>query len=757
LMVTTAVTFSVLTLVILFLFSILELIFSFQTQQQVIVGQQLNIAQHAAETVSSFIKEKFAILDQAADINNLALSPDRRELIMSKMLGRESSFRQLLLTDMEGRELQMVTRSSIITPSPFQEYKESILAEMLKERKYISPVYIDETTNELLILIAVSANDIFHKPQGILMVEINLKFMWDLVSGISVGQEGLAYVVDKEGKLIAFKDTSRVLKDENLAGLKEVAEFMRGEIDDEPGAISKGIVETYVTSVFVPLHNPDWAMIIEIPILEAYAAVLQRLGYMLLAMLFSGILAAIGGVYFSRKITKGIITLTSVAKEISHGNLDTKIEIDSENKENEIGNLATSFNLMAGKLKDLYANLEEKVREKTTELAFQVVEVEKSKSAVLNLLEDLEVEKASVEHKVVERTRELAEEKAEFVASITGLPLGFVLIDKQQNVILHNSSVEKILGVNEQDLNLNKIAELFDSKFSFKENYNSCMTEKKIINENGIMYGSKFLHLFMSPVEMIHDHGEIIGVVILIEDITEEKVLERSREEFFSIASHEMRTPLTAIRGNMSLIKDFFGEQMKDPEVKQMIEDSYQGSVRLIGVVNDFLDASRLEQGRISFQKEKLDFSVLIEDVARDLKKESEEKGLSLIFERAETPMVVLADNERTKQVIINLISNAIHYSSKGNIIVSLAKEDGFIKCSVSDTGGGISTQNQNLLFRKFQQAGEKMLARDVSKGTGLGLYISKLLVEAMGGKIWLERSELGKGSVFIFTLPATQ
>ena len=114
----------------------------------------------------------------------------------------------------------------------------------------------------------------------------------------------------------------------------------------------------------------------------------------------------------------------------------------------------------------------------------------------------------------------------------------------------------------------------------------------------------------------------------------------------------------------------------------------------------------------------------------------------------------VFADNDKTRQIIINLIGNSLKYTEKGGVTVSIEKDESFVKLQVSDTGRGIEEDQQNLLFRKFQQTERSILTRDTTQGTGLGLYISKLMIEGMGGKIASEKSEPNIGSVFSFTLP---
>ena len=212
---------------------------------------------------------------------------------------------------------------------------------------------------------------------------------------------------------------------------------------------------------------------------------------------------------------------------------------------------------------------------------------------------------------------------------------------------------------------------------------------------------------------------------------------------------------MTAIRGNTSLIMEYFWKKIEDKEVREMLSDMHESSVRLIDIVNDFLDVSRLEQGKIEFKKEKIDISEIVHDSLEELKVKAEEKGLKVeeVLSKERIPNA-LADKNRTTQIILNLLGNAINYTQKGGIKIKILKNGEFIKISISDTGVGITEKNKKLLFKKFQQAGERVLARDVTRGTGMGLYISKLLVEGMGGKIYLEDSISGKGSTFSFELP---
>jgi len=253
-------------------------------------------------------------------------------------------------------------------------------------------------------------------------------------------------------------------------------------------------------------------------------------------------------------------------------------------------------------------------------------------------------------------------------------------------------------------------------------------------------------------------HKETIGWVVLIEDTTEATIQERSKDEFFSIASHELRTPLTSIKGNASMIMDFYKDALKDPQLKEMVDDIHTSAERLIEIVNDFLDLSRLEQGKMSFAYVPTSLDKVIEGVTYEMKVVLNEKKIYLKTDKLtlNSLPLVWADENRLKQVIYNLIGNAAKFTDEGGISIttSLSDDKTLIKVILTDTGRGMTEESQQLLFHKFQQASSSLLTRDTTRGTGLGLYISKMIVESMGGKIALESSVVDKGSVFSFTVP---
>ncbi len=378
--------------------------------------------------------------------------------------------------------------------------------------------------------------------------------------------------------------------------------------------------------------------------------------------------------------------------------------------------------------------------------------------------------RAMVEREVEERTHQLQEakdrisegwlqlqqEKVKLTASINALPIGFFLLDEKHNVIVANRSLALILGIDESELSYDKVFGELGSVISDAANIcPHCRGNNDEYEVEDVKYKAKVLRVFSVPVMKAQEY---IGAAILVEDQTEEKMLERSKDEFFAIASHELRTPLTAIRGNTSLINEYFKEQLKDPNLKEIVDDMHESSIRLIEIVNDFLDVGQLEQGKVEFKKEVFSLVDLTREVYHDLNSVASQKGLVLRYEEPTEGLPdSLADQGKVKQIVTNLVGNSIKYTKAGEVNIGLSRNGANLKVMVRDTGIGISEANKRRLFGKFVQASESYLARDVTRGTGLGLYISRLLATGMGGKVYLESSELGRGSTFVLEVPAVE
>lgn len=229
------------------------------------------------------------------------------------------------------------------------------------------------------------------------------------------------------------------------------------------------------------------------------------------------------------------------------------------------------------------------------------------------------------------------------------------------------------------------------------------------------------------------------------------KKLDAAKSEFISIASHQLRTPLTVIKGYISMLMlgDFgpIAEKEKEP-----LEKIYESSERLIQLVENLLNVSRIESGRLQFNFKVMQLEYLVLSVMEELDKKAKDKGLGLVYLKPKKLLSEIKfDEEKLRQVVVNLIDNSIKYTAKGKVEVGLKQSARAIEFSVSDTGAGIKKDDLPKLFQKFSRGTGKTAAME---GTGLGLYVARQMVEAHKGKIWAESKGEGMGSRFCFSLP---
>jgi len=227
------------------------------------------------------------------------------------------------------------------------------------------------------------------------------------------------------------------------------------------------------------------------------------------------------------------------------------------------------------------------------------------------------------------------------------------------------------------------------------------------------------------------------------------KVLDHLKNDFVNYVSHEFRLPLTIIQESIRQVSEgMFGEVTE--EQKKYFNMSLRNIDRLRGLVDNMLDISKIEIGKLEIIKKKVDIVDIVKEVISDFSQKSEKKGIQI---KSDLPdhAIVHADKNRIIQVLINLLGNALKFTAKGSIKISVKEQESFVECSVTDSGIGISPENIPHLFSKFHQVGQ--LDGPQEKGSGLGLAISKNIIELHHGKISVE-SKLGEGSTFTITLP---
>lgn len=233
--------------------------------------------------------------------------------------------------------------------------------------------------------------------------------------------------------------------------------------------------------------------------------------------------------------------------------------------------------------------------------------------------------------------------------------------------------------------------------------------------------------------------------------------LDHLKDEFVSLASHELRTPMTAIKSYLWLFLESKDLPLNDKQ-KIYIERAYQATDRLINLVNDMLNVSRIESGRMNITLKPFSMVKLVNEVSEELKPTAIKQNVNLSIDIAEPDLPdVIGDQNKIREVITNLVGNSLKFTEeKGKISIKLYKENDVLVTQIKDTGKGIKAEDLPKLFHKFQTVGNNYLTKRNSQGTGLGLYLSKSIIGLHKGKIWAESDGEDKGSVFSFTLPIT-
>jgi len=254
-------------------------------------------------------------------------------------------------------------------------------------------------------------------------------------------------------------------------------------------------------------------------------------------------------------------------------------------------------------------------------------------------------------------------------------------------------------------------------------------------------------------VPLFNENEKVIGITVEIKDISEEKKLEQMKLDFVSIVSHELRRPITSIKGYLDVLLKEAAELT--PEHREFAQRAFFSNERELEIIEALLNASKIEQGTINIKIETLRLEDIISSVVTEWQESAQGKKLELkfIYPHFTLPNV-LADRGRLRDVLTNLISNALKYTHQGSIVLTVTQKGKELITSIEDSGLGIPEELKPKLFQKFYR-GERSLTEE-TPGTGLGLYITKSFIEMMQGRIWYE-SKVDRGSTFYFSLPISQ
>jgi signal transduction histidine kinase len=686
-----------------------------------------------------------------------------------------------------GKLVQPITEANYIHADGCLQVKESrleisgagaCLADLSKDARFVGarasgvyygPVYFRKETEPYMAIALRAAGG------GVSAVEVNLKFIWEVIQRIKIGEAGLAYVVNKDGHLIAHPDISLVLQKTDFSTLPQVKAALQakpaapgepaperelGEARDRSGRA--------VVTAYARIEPLDWYVFVEQPTAEAYKplyASLARSGVLLVAGLLLSILV---GLVFARRMTNPIRALQDGAVAIGAGNLNPNIDVRTGD---ELQELAEHFNRMAAELKESYAGLERKVEERTAELK-QTLEQQTATSEILRVISGSMTESQPVFDAIVKNCHALFpgsrvalglvhEDRIEVRASVGGTGAADTYdmgMDRSSGLA---TSIMEARTLHYPDVD--KAVEQFPQLRRFASGYKSglvtpLMREGRPIGAISVLRpnAGAFSEKEIALLQTFSDQA-VIGIenVRLFNEIQEKsrqlEIANRHKSEFLANMSHELRTPLNAIIGFSEVLDErYFGEL--NEKQADYVKDIHSSGRHLLQLINDILDLSKIEAGRMELDVADFDLPAALQNALTLVRERAQRHGIELGLTVDGALGAFRADERKFKQIMLNLLSNAVKFTPEGGKVSVAAKLNGSaVEVSVSDTGVGIAPEDQAIVFEEFRQVGRDYTRK--AEGTGLGLALTRRFVELHGGVISLA-SMLGKGSTFTFTLP---
>lgn len=435
----------------------------------------------------------------------------------------------------------------------------------------------------------------------------------------------------------------------------------------------------------------------------------------------------------ARVVLDPLAVVASSARQISGGDFDVHLP---EPKRDEIGALINAF-------RDMSAAVQRRQRDLTDAL---------TREREVSALYAAQRAKAEQEH-------------ARLLATISTVPAALVIVEAGSGrIVLQNKAAEALIGREPEDEKARREhwrqyqATYRDTTPCPYENWghNRALRGETIVAQEIVIHhpDGRTIPILVSAAPLLNEQQAITGAIAAFQDITKLYEVDRLKSEFVSIVSHELRTPLTSIKGALQLLLDEVS--LPDPDHRTLMNVALSNTDRLIRIINDILDISKIEAGKLELRPRTFEPCELVRQSVESVLQIAEANGVTIEHVLPEGLPAVMVDPDRTIQAMVNLLSNALKYAPPKTTVTleGSVLADGFVRFAVIDRGAGIPAEKLDQLFQKFQQIDGADTRR--FRGTGLGLAITKALIEMQGGAVAVQ-SETGRGSVFSITVPVAQ
>ncbi|HEX2543495.1 MAG TPA: ATP-binding protein [Ramlibacter sp.] len=744
---------------------LVQLLFTYRENQAAVLNLQAEKAAFAGSRIEAYVREIERQLGWMRFPRPEGTGADQIRLDYLKLLRQVPAITDVVLLDAQGKEQVKVSRVSVDVVDPNADHsRDPRFLVPKKGETYFGPVYFRKGT-EPYMTIAVAESG---RSGGVTVAEVNLKFIWDVVSRIRVGEKGGAYVVDERGHLIAHPDISFVLRNQDLSSLPQVA-AARGPGGQDP-QVTRSPEGHRVLSAHAAIPSLRWLVFVEQPVEEALAPVygaLRRTG--LLFLLGLG-LAVMASVYVSRRMVKPIMAIGAGAEVLAGGDLSHRIEIRTGD---ELEGLAHQVNHLAATLGDLYGSLERKVEQRTGELS-EALRYQTAVSDVLRQLSQFPSDAESVFRVILDNASRLLGSEAAAVLSYDGQAVDLVATRGWTPVALKDAERVYPAAPGAQIVGADAILQLRpvavdDTQAGGVPASAASFGWRRLVTVPMLKEGRAVGAIALGwaepgttpakDVEVLRTFADqaVIAVesVRLVNEIkrksAELEVAGKHKSEFLASMSHELRTPLNAVIGfSEALLEEMFGGL--NEKQAEYLRDIHSSGTHLLSLINDILDLSKIEAGRMDLELSAFSVPAALESTMTLMRERASRGQVALSLQCGTLPPQWVADERKFKQIMINLLSNAVKFTpAGGRVSVSAAEAGDTLEIAVADTGVGIKPEDRELVFEEFRQASGNHLAK--VEGTGLGLALTRKLVELHGGSIELH-SEVGRGSTFVVRLP---
>jgi len=746
----------------------LDIWFVYHDTTQLLAKAQGEKAEATARRIDQFVSEIERQISWATRASATTIEQRRSDYAL--LLQQVPAIDRVIQLDGAGLEQLRLTRGQIVVESGV-DYSDNPRFKQAQGRSvWFSPVYFDGRDPFMTIAMPHSGRN-----AGSTVAEINLKFLADFIEEGQIGKDNEAYVVGPSGRLLASSDTNR-RPGKDLAAIPQVAALIKA--NTEPVTFGTDPEGRSVLSAAAAVPRMNWFIVFEQPLSKALQPVfslLLRTGWLLA---LGVLVAAIAGVLMARHMVVPIRALQVGARQLEASDFGHRIDVRTGD---EIEDLANHFNRMADELRGSYGRLEQKVVERTRDLAQRTRDLAQSVSE-LKALEEIgraiasSLDTKSVLATIVARAVELTQADAGAIYRFDPAREIFELAESHALDPSFEEAVrgiridlgESVLGLAAKTRESISIPDLSGAPnyplrdVTLAAGFNAVLVVPLLGQEEilgalvlqrraaGDFAGGTFdlMRTFANQSVLAMNNARLFREVD--QKGRELAIANEHKAQFFANMSHELRTPLNGMLGFSELLVDgLYGEL---PEKALEVMDRIQKDGKhLLGLINDVLDISKIDAGQLHLFIEDYSLESIVESVVASTGSLAHAKAIELKADVAPDLPIGRGDSRRLTQVLLNIVGNAIKFTDTGSVEVRAKEVNGHFTIAVQDTGPGISPADQGRIFGEFQQV-DNSITREKG-GTGLGLSIARRLVDVHGGRIDLQ-STLGVGTTFNIVVP---